>query len=96
MNAGNPLIGLLVLYGAAQMFGWQVAVLVGVPILLEGLSRRVARMVRGRVSRRPSFQQLPPLEQGLRRGSQGFAVMVFALAAGAALVWFFGWPEFRR
>jgi hypothetical protein len=96
MNTGNPLIGLLVLYGAAQMFGWQIAVLVGVPILLEGLSRRAARMVGRRIARRPSFQQLPPLEQALRRGSRGFALMVVAGLAACVLIWFFGWPEFRR
>jgi hypothetical protein len=96
MNAGNPLIGLLVLYGAAQMFGWQVACLVGVPILLEGLSRRAARMVGRRIARRQPFQFLPPHEQALRHGGNGFALLIFAVLGVAAVVWFFGWPEFGR
>ena len=96
MNGGNAFIGFLVLVGAAQMVGWEVAALIAAAILLEGLLWRGGRMVGRRITQPRPFQSLSPLEQGLRRGSQGFAVMVFAGVAAAALVWFFGWPGFGR
>jgi hypothetical protein len=87
MNPGNAAFGFLLVVGLALEFGWPVA-LIAVPLLLELL------LGRGIKSKR-NFRYLDPLEQALRRASQGWAVMVFSvLAAVVPYVWLYGWHDF--
>lgn len=83
MNQGNAGLGALWLAGAYLVFGWPVAALVGV-ILIGGLVEWGIRSLWRRHRRRAGFAYQSPLEQALRRGSQGFALMVFAVLAGVA------------
>jgi hypothetical protein len=98
MNQGNAFFGLLWLLGAYLVFGWPAALL-GLLLVASWIEPMIYRGM-GRVWRnsagRRGFAYQSPVEQALRRGSQGFALMVLAGAAACALVWFFGWPGFRR
>jgi hypothetical protein len=98
MNQGNAFFGLLWLVGAYLVFGWPAALL-GLLLVASWIEpmiyRGMGRVLRNSAGRR-GFAYQSPVEQALRRGSQGFALMVLAGAAACALVWFFGWPGFRR
>jgi hypothetical protein len=92
----DPLKLFLILAAMSAVLGWPDAAFVVGPITLEYLIRRVLpRIWRSVRARQDGFRYLPPLEQALRRGSRGFALMVFAvLAAVVPHVWFFGWRDF--
>jgi hypothetical protein len=83
-------------YAIWQAGGWPaVAMLCGVIVLLEILLLHVLPLVlRLALRSRGQFQYLPPLEQALRRGSQGFALMVLTvLAVLVPHVWLHGWRD---
>ncbi len=84
MNQGNAGLGALWLVGAYLVFGWPVAALVGVILFGWLLEWSLARLWRNYAGRR-GFAYQSPLEQALRRGSQGFALMVLAVLASVAL-----------
>jgi hypothetical protein len=79
--------------GAYLAFGWPVAAVVGM-ILLGWLLESVIRWLWRRYVGRRGSGYVPPLEEALRSGSRGFALMVFAaLAAGAAHLRFEDWRK---
>jgi hypothetical protein len=75
---GNALIGFLVLAGLAWRYPVPAAILGGL-FLLEVLIHQLTRAAWNAYRTRPSFRYLTPVEQALRRGSQGFALMAFAV-----------------
>lgn len=103
MNQGSAMLGLFLVIGLVMAFGWPAAILLLGPILIDVLIGRVllpllrfgGRAGFAAAGVGQQFQYLPPLEQALRRGSQGFALMVLAvLAAVASHIWFYGWRDF--
>lgn len=95
MNQGNWVVGFLLLAALAAAYPVAAAVIFGL-IAVEVLFRRVLPLaVRAARNRAQRFQYLPELEQSLRRGSQGFALMALSvLAVLAPHVWLFGWRDF--
>ncbi len=86
------MIGLLLVIGLVSAFGLPAAILLVGPLVIDFFLGWVAvpllRSSFSVVGRGQQFQHLPPLEQALRRGSQGFALMVLTVLAVVTLhVW---------
>jgi len=86
MIEGSAIMGLLFLVGAYLVYGWPAACL-GLLLVASWVEPMIYRGIGGlwRRSRNGgSFRYLEPLEQALRRASQGFALMVLAVLAAIA------------
>ena len=99
INPGSAMVGFLIVVGLLMQYGWVAAAIIGIPLAIDLVIGWVLvpllRSSFSVVGRAQKFQHLPGHEQALRRGSQGFALMVLAaLAAVAPHVWFYGWRDF--
>ena len=88
-EGGGAIIGFFLLVGFVLAFGWPAAAIIGIPLAIDLL-------IGHRIRSQRNFRYLEPIEQALRRASQGFALMAFALlVAVVPYVWLYGWRDFR-